>query len=82
MFLISNQKCYNYRTFKKGLDIEQSLLKLPVLLRISSTHVRLGMHKLPVEMGRQEGVEKYERRCNASDELGGEFHYLIVVFKV
>ena len=69
-------KCYNYRTFKKCLIIENYVLELPVSPRMSLTHFRLGKHKLPIEIGRQEGIERHERKRSACDEHGDDFHYL------
>ena len=34
------------------------------------------MHKLPIEAGRHEGIERHERTCITCGELGDEFHYL------
>ena len=74
--LHNNLKCYNYGMFKRCLIIENHVQTLPVSPRISLTHFRLDKHKLPIEMGRQEGIERHERKRSACDELGDDFYYL------
>lgn len=74
--VFNNSKCYNYRMFKKSLIIENYLLKLPLSLRIPLTKYRLSNHKLPIECGRYEQLERGERKCSSCNVLGDEYHYL------
>ena len=64
--------------FKKNLKIETYLLKLPVSLRIALSKFRVSNHKLPIERGRYENLERSERKCNVCHVLGDEFHFLFL----
>ena len=56
--------------------METYLLKLPVSFRIPSTKFRVSNHKLPIEIGRYENVERSEGKCIVCHVLGDEFHFL------
>lgn len=43
------------------------------------TSYRTRNHKLPIETGRWQKIERCERKCNiCQKELGDEFHYMLV----
>ena len=56
--------------------METYLLKSPVSLRIYLTKFRVSNHKLPIERGRYENLERSERKCNVCHVLGDKFHFL------
>jgi len=62
--IFNSKKCYNYRMFKKELELERYLLLLPTPLRINLARFRLVNHKLPVEQGRYENLARHERKCS------------------
>lgn len=74
----SNQKCYNYRMFKREFCFESYLIRLPVSLRIVFAKFRLSNHNLPIEKGRHWNIERCERKCTQCNVLGDEFHYLFI----
>ena len=66
----------NYKMFKKILNPQLNILKLPEQLRIPLVKFRCRNHKLPIELGIYRKIERNKRLCKYCLELGDEFHYL------
>ena len=49
-------KCYNYKKFKKKSENENLFVKI--------TKFRVSNHKLPIERGRYDSLERSERKCS------------------
>ncbi len=49
-------------------------------LYINVVKFRTSNHKLPIETGRWNGIERSERKCNLCNlkDIGDEFHYLLI----
>ena len=72
----NNGKCFNYRMFKRELEFEDYLVRLPAQLRTSLTKFRVCNHKLPIELSRFDSTPRSQRLCNVCNKLGDEFHFL------
>lgn len=74
--VFASPKCLNYRIFKHELKLESYLLQLPNNLRHVFTKFRCRNHKLPIEIGAYQNVERRFRLCTKcnSGKLGDEFH--------
>jgi hypothetical protein len=75
-----SRKCYLYKGFKTDLNMEKYLISLPEDLRICMSKFRLCNHKLPIEVGRHNNIERNIRFCTLCNkkDLGDEYHYLFV----
>ena len=73
-------KGLNYYAFKDNLSLEKYLLTLNRSLSTYLLKFRTGNHRLPVETGRWNSVEYYDRKCTLCNrnDTGDEFHYLLV----
>jgi len=75
-----SSKCYLYKGFKTELKIEKYITKFPDNLRIIMSKFRMCNHKLPVELGRHNNIDRKFRfctKCNTRD-IGDEFHYMFL----
>jgi hypothetical protein len=72
-------KCVSYRAFKNTLAFENYLIKFPKDIAVSMVKFRTSNHKLAVETGRYNDVERHNRHCNLCNEaqLGDEYHVLL-----
>ncbi len=72
--------CSNYRMLKIDFGMEQNLKKLTKGDRILVTKFRTCNNRLPVNVGRYQGVSREDRVCNKCGLgiLGDEFHVLFV----
>ena len=75
-------ECHFYLISITDMSLEHYLTALTPSLRLAMFHFRTGNHTFPVEIGRwHHSYAPYEsRRCNlcSLNELGNEFHYLLV----
>ena len=64
--------------FKTELRFEDYLDTLSYKKRITLTRFRTGNHRLPIEKGRWDNINRPERVCPlcTNGALGDEFHYL------
>ena len=78
MDVLKNKLCLNYRIFKKELEFENYLIVLPPALKYSFSKFRCGNNNLPYMRARFSGTEN--GRCDLcnSQDLGDEFHYVLV----
>ena len=58
-----SSKALTYFSLKKEYNIENYLISLPKKYYLSLFRFRTGNHRLPVEVGRWEGIEVNERLC-------------------
>ena len=74
-----SSKCINYRIFKTNFGIENYLLNLPKDLRIILVKLRTCNHRLPIETGRWNNIERNLRICTMcnNNTIGDEFHYIM-----
>jgi len=74
-----NSKCILYKSFKTDLKMEKYLVELSGYHRRMMVRFRLCNHKLAVERGRYNNVERHRRYCDICNEniLGDEFHTLM-----
>ena len=77
--LIISAKRRNYSIFKNNINCEIYLHILTGQSAITMFKFRTGNHKFPVEVGRWNGIDLSERKCNLclSNNIGDEFHYLL-----
>ena len=69
----------NYRIFKTNFGFEQYLVSLPIKQQILFMQIRTRNHRLPIETGRWQRIQRDERLCNLCQaETGDEFHYMLV----
>ena len=72
-----SSKCYLYRGFKTELKMEEYLYKWPDDLRICLSKYRMCNHKLPIEVGRHNNIDRKYRLFKECD-LGDEYHYMLI----
>ena len=74
----NSPKCINYQTFKTEFKMEFYISELQPKFYIPIARFRTTNHKLPIERGRWENIERSQRICTLCnrDEMGDEFHYL------
>ena len=75
-----SSKGKNYKLFKDNQQFEAYLRILPRKTYIPLIKFRTGNHRLPVEVGRWEGVPLTERKCTLceTNDIGDEYHYLLI----
>ncbi len=75
----TNSKCILYKSFKTKLKFENYLLLFNGYYRKCLIRFRLCNHKLAVEKGRYNNIERHRRYCDICNEnvLGDEFHTLM-----
>ena len=73
-----NELFFNYRMYKINFEFEKYLVKLPSTLASYMIKFRTLNHKLPIQRGRIEKIERKFRYCNkcTANDIGDEFHYL------
>ena len=79
----SSPKCINYRIFKTDFKTEFYFTELQSKFYIPIARFRTTNHRLPIERGRWENIERSQRFCTLCtlNALGDEFHYLFEFFK-
>ena len=73
----NNGKLEMYKLVKKNVCTEKYLLvNLNTEDRRSIARIRLSSHKLPIEIGRKQGIDRVNRFCKLCEtgEIGSEFH--------
>ena len=75
-----SSKGNNYKLFKNDQQFEAYLKILSRKSYTSLIKFRTGNHRLPVEVGRWEGIPYTERKCTLCEknDIGDEFHYLLI----
>ena len=75
-----SSKGKNYKLFKNDQQFEAYLKILSRKSYTSLIKFRTGNHRLPVEVGRWEGIPYTERKCTLCEknDIGDEFHYLLI----
>ena len=68
-----------YKHFKDCFEFENYLNLLDDKNRQLLCKFRTCNHRLPIEIGRWQGIERQNRTCNICDknEIGDEFHYVL-----
>jgi hypothetical protein len=74
----NSPKALNYRLYKKGVSFENDLDILKDKDLFLLCRFRTSNHRLPIEIGRWQNINRENRVCNLCQgrELGDEFHYL------
>ena len=74
----NSPKCINYRIFKTDFKTELYFTELQSKFYIPIARIRTTNHRLPIERGRWENIERSQRFCTLCNRnaLGDEFHYL------
>ena len=77
--LANNRLCLNYKIFKDMFEIENYLKIADEKIRIPLTKYRSGSHFLPISDQRYRMIDE-RNNCPLceSDELGDEFHYIML----
>ena len=76
-----HRKLKYYNKFKLELGIEHYLLNIKHdKLRIQLTHCRLSAHKLAIEAGRYQNIDREQRLCTFCNQhqIETEFHFLLI----
>ena len=69
----------NNRIFKNSFCFELYLVSLPTKQRNFFMQIRTRNHRLPIETGRWQKIQREERLCNlCKSEIGEEFHNVVV----
>ena len=69
----------NYRIFKNRFCFEQYLVSLPTKQLKFFMQIRTRNHRLPIETGRWQKIQRKEGVRNlCKSEIGDEFHYVLV----
>lgn len=77
---VNNQSsCDSYKCFKKGFGLEPYLLLLEPKLAIPICRYRTNNNRLPITLGRYNGIDKSNRFCTLCDlkKIGNECHYIL-----
>ena len=76
----SKEGCCNYRMFKTVFQHERYIDKLPQHLMYPLLHFRTLNHRLPVQTGRTNNIDRGRRLCSKCDmnDVGDEFHYIML----
>ena len=74
----NSPKCINYRLFKTEFKTESYFTELHSKFYIPIARFRTTNHRLQIERGRWENIERSQTICHLCDRnnLGDEFHYL------
>lgn len=77
--LKSSNKCTTYASFKQTFALEQYLISCSRSIYRSIVSFRTSNHRLPIEIGRYNNVERHQRICQICEgnNLGDEYHYLV-----
>ena len=73
-----SDKCTLYKTYKTKFGIEGYLLNVNENVYKSLVKYRTLNSKLPIEIGRYDGTERYQRLCKVCNlnVIGDEYHYI------
>jgi hypothetical protein len=77
---VNNSNCLvTYKLFKSQLNFENYLDYLPRKLRICLSKLRISSHKLAIETGRHNNIDRAERYCIIcnSNDIEDEYHFII-----
>ena len=75
----SSSKGLCYRIFKKRFELEKYITVLSFNNLYTFCKYRCGNHRLPVESGRWQNLQRNERLCPlcGSSDIGDEYHYIL-----
>ena len=66
-----------------NFGFEQYLVSLPIKQQIFFMQIRTRNHRLPIETGRWQRIQRDERLRNLCQaEIGDDFHYMLVCKKL
>ena len=76
---LNSSKCLNYRLFKTTFSLENYITEMPLKSAILLARFRTTNHKLPIEKGRWENIERNQRLYNLYNKnaLGDEYNFLL-----
>ena len=76
--LNNSSKCILYRNFKKEFGKENYINQLPNMFVFALIKFRCSSHKLEIETGRKNGINREDRlcKCCSMNALGDEFHFV------
>ena len=76
--LNKSSKCLLYRNFKRDFGRENYINQLPDMYVFALIKFRCSSHKLEIEIGRRNGVDRENRLCKncSMNTLGDEFHFV------
>lgn len=81
--LENSSSAINYRIYKTKFGFENYLVSLPHKFRKTLIQIRTRNHRLPIETGRWQQIDRDERCCHlCRSEIGDEFHYILVCNKL
>ena len=77
--LNNSAKCLLYKNYKESIKAEPFLKTLPEKLAMTVLKYRCNNHKLPIEVGRKQGIPREQRICKKCEMnvLGDEFHLIL-----
>ena len=74
----TSPKTINYRLFKDTLELEKYFNILDKKNYIIFCKFRTINHKLPIETGRWQNIERQNRKCTlCNTDIGDEYHYIL-----
>lgn len=75
----NSSKGITYRIFKTMFVCEKYLNTLSRKFRNILVKFRTSNHRLPIEVGRWNNLQRHERICNLcnNNQIGDEYHYLL-----
>ena len=75
--VFNSSKCLNYRLFKTTFSLEKYINDMPLKSAILPARFRTTNHKLPIEKGNWENIERNQRLCNLYNKnaLNDEYHF-------
>ena len=75
----TSSSCITYRLFKNRFGFENYLINTPTNLLTHMIRFRTLNHRLPINTGRWNKIERNNRICTlCNKEIGDEYHYLLV----
>ena len=76
--VFNNSVCLNYRAMNTQKILKEYLVNLPSQYMFALCKFKCANHKLPIVVGRYEGLSIDDRICTLCDrnDIGDEFHYL------
>ena len=74
----SNTLCLNYRIFKDDFKFEEYFYIMDPRNRTIFTKFRCGSHNLPIRYNRFHGTDERNYRPLCQNDIGDEYHYLLV----
>lgn len=71
-------KATNYKLFKDTLEFQNYFEILNKKASVLFCKFRTGNHKLPIETGRWNNIDRSDRKCMlCNEQIGDEFHYIL-----